>query len=144
LEEDIQEFIEEESLRRRDLFNNIFSGGRYLESSGYGRIELTETGSFSWTGYERLSPQILRTEWGNEGYITFNLGLSPGLRSQYTGVMSFNFVQGEKVQTVHFNYTLVEDGIRIVPVYDLDTIEDNIVGPQPRAIITISFRFLQG
>jgi hypothetical protein len=144
LEEDIQEFIEEESLRRRDLFNNIFSGGRYLESSGYGRIELTETGSFSWTGYERLSPRILRTEWGNEGYITFNLGLSPGLRSQYTGVMSFNFVQGEKVQTVHFNYTLVEDGIRIVPVYDLDTIEDNIVGPQPRAIITISFRFLQG
>jgi hypothetical protein len=41
-----------------------------------GRIELTETGSFSWRGYERLTPQILGSDWGEEGYLTFDLGLS--------------------------------------------------------------------
>jgi hypothetical protein len=144
LEEDIPEFIEEESLRRKDLFNAIFAGGQYLESPAYGRIELTETGSFSWRGYERLTPQILGSDWGEEGYLTFDLGLSSSLRSQYTGVLTFNFVQGERVNSAYFLYSLQSDGLRLVPIHDLETIEDNIVGKQSRAILTIFLRYLNG
>jgi len=142
LTEDIDQIIEEESLRQKELFQSIIEKGTLLESPSYGRIVFEETGAFQWTGYERLSPQVLNSSWGDRGFITFDKGIHSSLRSEYQGAITFNFQQGAQIHPSVFLYVLQPEGLRIVPVEDQRTIEDNVVGPQSRTLVSIFMRFL--
>ena len=130
----LEVIIENEKARRENEMKKL-SG--FYTSQNYGKLEITEEGYFSWTGYNAIVPFIIAQASGNAGTISFKYFLSRAVRknSQYDGVISFQFENVE--DSSDFMYKTNKDSIVLEPVAK-DCIENGVVNSRSN-ILTLFF-----
>jgi hypothetical protein len=138
LDKDVREVIEEERVRRENLYSILTEGGQTLSSSAYGSIELNKDKTFSWYRYQTLVPDIIPPEAETRGKISFNLFLSEELQKKYEGAVSFSFDGTPKDHSIAFLFTQESGGIRFVYV-PKDDIEDGVIKKENPFPIVIFF-----
>lgn len=136
--ENIEDIIIGEIERRETLYNSLLEAGTSYSSNAYGNIRMQFDGSFTWTDYDRLIPQIIPDGSDGNGKIKFDNFLSDNLGNEYTGVISFSFNYGEKLIPVIFLYTLADKKLRLTYVPKND-ITENIVRKKSTSPIVIAF-----
>jgi hypothetical protein len=139
IEEDLQEIVAAERERRLRELEGILSRGNGLVSTAFGRMEISDEGVVTWTGFDRLVPTILPATFGGTASIEFSLFLSDQLRGRYDGAMRMNLGSG---QSSVFLYTLVEDGLRLVFVPPNLVNEENVVSDEPISPVVMFYRFI--
>lgn len=117
---DVEDLIIQETERRAALFQTIYTQGPVFSSANYGTLSFSEEGKFSWTGYERLVPQVIPPLTAGTGQVVMGLFLAASLEDRYNGAFSFRFGgietaggAAEAGGTVHFMYTLDSQGLRM-------------------------------
>lgn len=136
--ENIEDIIIEETERREILYNSLLQAGTSFSSNAYGNIRMQFDGSFTWTDYDRLIPQIIPDGSDGTGKIKFNNFLSDNLGDEYTGVISFGFKFGDRIIPVIFLYTLLEKKLRLTYVPEND-ITNDIIRKKSISPIVIAF-----
>lgn len=134
----IEDIIKSETKRRETLYNSLLEIGASFSSNAYGNIKIQPNGSFTWIDYDRLIPQIIPNGSDGTGRIKFNKFLSPDIKDEYTGIISFNFKYGNSFITINFLYTLVDKKLRFTYVPEND-ITNNIVRKKSISPIVVSF-----
>lgn len=136
--ESIEDIIIAETERRETLYTSLFEAGTSFSSNAYGNIKMQFDGSFSWTDYGRLTPQIIPEGSDGTGKIRFDKFLSTALNNEYTGIISFNFKYGDAFIPINFLYTLENQKLRLTYVPEND-INKNIVRKKSISPIVIAF-----
>lgn len=111
LSKSIGDVIADEVLRRNELLETILSVGPKFSSSNYGTLQFHEDNTFTWNGYQKLSPSIIPTNSGNTGKVSFNYFLDASLGFTYDGAITFTFDKNSK--DVVFLYELEDGAIRL-------------------------------
>lgn len=137
---DIEELIEKETLRRKNIFELIYKRGNSLSSSAYGRIILNEDWGFRWSGYNKLSPGAIPSNASGYGHIDFKYHLSRKLAQKYDGIISFLFSNLTDESGINFLYKLSDEGIQLYYI-DNSIIEDLLVQREPSDPLIIFFFF---
>ena len=121
----VEDLIIQETARREELFNIIFSQGPAFTSHNYGTIIFSEDGSFTWTGNDLLIPQVLPASILGSGQIDMRLFISQSLSDRYLGAFTLHFkVLNRSDVDASFLYALDNQGFRLeyVPETSLDGI----------------------
>jgi hypothetical protein len=120
---DVDDIIIQETERRNALFRAIYNQGPVFTSTNYGTLAFSPDGTFAWTGYSLLIPQIIPARVMGGGAIDMRIFIGPTVASPYTGAFSLNFngIGGPGV-TVDFMYTIDDQGFRVeyVPPENID------------------------
>lgn len=114
LENPLDHYIDEEMERRKNVIGNFLSRGKYLTSALYGSIAFRDNGTFTWTGYINLVPEIIPFGYGNSGRIKIDYFLSDSLSTNYDGVFSFLFDRNSR--EIIFAYALTENGVHFTHI----------------------------
>jgi hypothetical protein len=123
---DTGDIIEQETTRRGDLFAAIYEEGPVFTSTYYGTLSFSGEGDFTWTGNDRLIPQLIPPYAAAYGSVDMDLYLAPDLRERYTGAFTLRFAsEGRGEIPVRFMYALDGQGLRIE--YAPDTSMDGIL-----------------
>ncbi|MCQ2590501.1 MAG: SH3 domain-containing protein [Treponema sp.] len=109
-EEDLAEVIKEEKQKRSDAYAKIVSRGPNYASSSYGNLMVKSSGSFSWTDYSLLVPNVISETAKEGGTISLKYGIGEKLKSQYDGVLTFKF---DGAGEVNFLFKTESDGLRL-------------------------------
>ena len=136
--EGIEDIIIAETERRETLYNSLLETGTSFSSNAYGKIKMQFDGSFIWSDYNRLTPQIIPDGSDGSGRIRFDKFLSSPLKEEFTGIMSFNFKYGDDLIPINFLYTLGDEKLRLTYVPEND-ITENIVRKKSISPIVIAF-----
>jgi len=139
--EGMEDIILKESERREALYTAFLEAGNSMSSNAYGTIKINIDGSFSWTGYDKLVPQIIPTGSNGSGKLRFEKFVGESLKEEFTGIISFYFNFGEKQIPVYFLYTLEEKKLRITYVPDKDINNLGIVTKKSISPVVIAFSF---
>jgi hypothetical protein len=107
----VDDLIVEENARRNSLYRRIYSQGPVFSSTNYGTLSLNANGSFTWQGFDMLTPQIVPSSAQGSGKAVMGLFLDSSLASRYAGAfyLQFNGVR----EPVSFLYNLDNQGFRI-------------------------------
>lgn len=140
---DLDTLIQEELLRREELYNTITEQGPVLTSSAYGTIELRSYPNFVWENFERLTPQVIAKGAGDSGVIDFTIFLTPELKERYSGALRFRFNSGNKDAVSSFLYEILDNGIRFTFVPE-DIIEENTINAALSSPVIIFFSYPEG
>ena len=136
IDPDIDLLIITEIERRARKFEDFISRGNTLTSSVYGTITLAPGGGFQWDGFDRLVPDVIGAAAGNSGIVDFQLHVSSELASTYDGTVSFLF---SGLETVHFLYTIQDQGVRFKLIQWDPESEDTLVEDEGNSPIVIFF-----
>jgi hypothetical protein len=111
---DVDDIIIQETERRNALFRTIYNYGPVFTSTNYGTLAFSPDGTFTWTGYSLLIPQVIPARVMGGGAIDMRLFIAPAVTSPYLGAFSldFNGIGGPGV-TVDFMYTIDDQGFRV-------------------------------
>jgi hypothetical protein len=109
----IEELIERERNIRDSIYEDFFLRGPVLSSSAYGTIVLNPDKTCSWTGFDKLIPAVIPREISGKGRIDFPYYISPGLKENYDGVITFYFTGYAPKAGVNFLYKKTENGVRL-------------------------------
>ena len=120
------------------MYTSLLETGTSFSSNAYGNIRMKFDGSFTWTDYKRLVPQIIPDGSDGTGKIRFDKFISGTLRDEYTDIISFNFKYGDRIIPINFLYTLIDKKLRLTYVPDND-INNNIVEKKSISPIVIAF-----
>jgi hypothetical protein len=125
LNADVADLIAQETERREAEFKAIFKHGPRFSSSNYGSLSFDENGTFVWTGFILLSPQVIPAGATGRGVVDMGVFLSSPLSRDYTGVFTLRFETSGAPVPVSFMYTIDAQGIRIehAPSSSLDGLE---------------------
>lgn len=138
IEEDINEVVATERIRRRQLLDQILDRGDTLISAAFGTMSIADDGTVAWEGYERLVPDILPRGFTGYARLEFSLYPDDEIRSRYDGALRMRTSSG---QIVNFLYAITSEGIRFVYVPD-NLIRDRIiVDEEPRSPVVMFYRF---
>ncbi|MDR0758692.1 MAG: SH3 domain-containing protein [Treponema sp.] len=107
---DVDDIIIQETERRNALFQAIYNQGPVFSSANYGTLSFSPEGTFTWTDYNLLTPQIIPARVMGGGSIDMGLFIAPSIAGPYQGAFSltFNGIGGPGV-TVDFLYTLGQE-----------------------------------
>ena len=119
----IEEIIAAEEERRSALLARFVMSGSNFSSTNYGDLFLLDDGTFSWTSYQRLVPQVIPAQSGERGRISFDTFANASVSSVYDGVVTFTFDRNNK--KVRFLYKLESNGIRLEET-TAATLKDNV------------------
>ena len=124
LSADVDDLIMQENARREAQFMIIYNQGPVFTSNNYGTITFTETGGFSWTGYDLLVPRLIPAESKGEGRAYMDLFLAPSFAERYNGAVTFRLSDVRSNNTMRFMYTIDTQGLRleVVPDYAVENI----------------------
>ena len=112
----LTEIMAREKERRTLLLEALIRRGPVLESSDTGVLSLSANGSFLWTGYDRLVPELIPAGLSGRGRVSMPLFLDPEARIPFTGAVRLSFVVDQaanQTHTVDFLYALEPDGVRM-------------------------------
>jgi hypothetical protein len=123
IEEDVEEVVERERDRRKELVTAFLSRGRDLASSAYGAIRLNEDGAFWWAGFERVPRGVFARDVTGTGRIDFAYHVASALRGAYAGAVSFVFDEYRPGEATVFLYNYVAGGLQLTRALPQD-IED--------------------
>lgn len=138
LASDVNDIIAQENSRREDQYKAIFRQGPVFTSNNYGTITLSQTGSFKWTGFNLLVPQLLSEETGGEGRVLMNLFLAPSFEQSNTGALTMRFTDIRPNISLRFIYSLDNQGIRLEVAPDY-AVEDNTVTRRSQSPMVLYF-----
>ena len=120
----VEDLIEQENARREALLYSIYSQGPVFSSNNYGTVVFTETGEFTWTGFDLLVPQVIPDGANGRGRSAMDLFLTPSFEQRYNGAVTLFFAgAGPRGETaVHFMYNIDNQGFRleVVPDYCIE------------------------
>jgi hypothetical protein len=132
---EVDDLIVQETTRREGAFKGIYAQGPAFTSNNYGTISFTETGKFTWTGFDLLVPQIVPASTPGRGTVVMDLFLAPGLQDRYNGAFTLRFGETEDSAgteaggadggtAARFMYTLDNQGFRIeyVPAANIEEV----------------------
>jgi len=114
--DNMDEIIAAEMDRREALYEKLMNEGKPYVSSAYGTIKFFGNREFSWNNYSRLVPQIIPEGTGNSGKLYFDVFISPDLKTDNDGVLTFGFDSGGKTNYVYFLYRLDGGKLRLTYV----------------------------
>ena len=106
----IENLILAETERRRAVYEQLLEFGTDFSSSNYGTLQFLENGTFIWSGYQRLVPDVIAENSGTTGTIEFCYFLDDSIRNAYDGVITFVFDRSKKRSS--FMYKMELDGLR--------------------------------
>jgi hypothetical protein len=122
---DVDDLVMQETARREGLYSVICSQGPVYTSTNYGTIIFSETGEFSWTGFDLLVPEVIPDTAADRGRVSLDLFLTPSFEDRYTGALTFHFAgaRGQEA-AVYFMYSLDLQGFRLeaVPEYCIEDV----------------------
>ena len=136
--ENINRHIQNEEERREQLLKNILETGSLFTSTAYGTLILDSNGRFTWENNRRLVPDIIPSDSGNQGKVTFTHFLGEGLRNRYDGVISFTF-DGRPGMPVHFLFAVQERGLRLVHAPQRIIEDDKVIRRESEVPLVIAF-----
>ncbi|MBP5746881.1 MAG: hypothetical protein J6W63_00775, partial [Treponema sp.] len=116
ISEDINAIVAAEKQRRIDTYEEVASKSENLSSSNYGKLSLSQDGTFHWTGFKLLVPSVISAGAKNGGTCSVKYAVSKDLSKSYDGVLSFKF-EGT-TDEVNFLYKMEADGIRLEAAND--------------------------
>jgi hypothetical protein len=121
----VDDLIDQENARRETLLYSIYSQGPVFSSNNYGTIVFSESGDFTWTGFDLLVPQVIPEEANGRGRIAVDLFLTPSFEGRYNGAFTLYFAGtgGRTGETaVHCMYSMDNQGFRleVVPDYCIE------------------------
>ncbi|MDR2193087.1 MAG: SH3 domain-containing protein [Treponema sp.] len=108
----LDDIILQENARRSALFMRIYNQGPLFSSANYGTLTMNRNGSFSWSGFELLTPHIIPAFVQGTGKVMMKLYLDSSLEQRYTGAFTLQF-NGETVSEVDFLYSFESQGLRM-------------------------------
>jgi hypothetical protein len=122
LSADVDDLILQENGRRETQFMTIYNQGPVFTSNNYGTITFTESGGFSWTGYDLLVPQLIPSDTKGEGRVSMDLFLAPSFAERYNGAVTLRFSDIRSNNIIRFMYTIDSQGLRleVVPDYAVE------------------------
>jgi hypothetical protein len=120
---DVEDLIVQENTRRENQYKTIYNQGPVFTSSNYGTISFAENGTFTWTSYELLVPQLISSQTSGTGRVQMDIFISTSLAERYTGAFTLHFTDINYNNLARFMYIIDNNGMRLeaVPEY---TIED--------------------
>ncbi|MDR0475735.1 MAG: SH3 domain-containing protein [Treponema sp.] len=122
----IDDIIVQETARREELFNIIYSRGPAYASHNYGTLAFLEGGRFNWTDYELLIPELIPASAIGSGHVEIKFFLSDLMSSRYDGVFTLGFNGADDSTTeLDFMYTLDSQEFRLE--YVPETSRDGIM-----------------
>jgi len=107
----VKELTEREIKRRNAQFKDLLDLGEIFENTYYGILKIADDQSFLWTGYNQLTPTLIKEKAGNVGTIAFNVFPSKDISFSQTGIITFLFQA--LPQHVYFMYQLTKKGVRL-------------------------------
>ena len=111
LKEDPQDLVQAEITRRNDALQTLVTTGPVFNSVNYGILQFLEGGRFHWSGYQVLSPAIIPRGAGNSGSVAIRYFISTKLKTEYMGILSFQFDGGG--DWIDFFYTVSKQGVKL-------------------------------
>jgi len=135
--EEIAEIREMEQERRAALYDELVNSGPLFNSNAYGEIEFMEDRQFVWRRLERLVPSIVPYSSYRDGVVSMDYFLSEDLRSDYTGVLAFEFDQ-DPLTPIFFLYTLEENALRLEYIPKRN-IEEKVVQQRSSSRLIMAF-----
>jgi len=119
-----EEIINNELKRREAKIAEIARTSPEFNSANFGVLKILNGGQFIWSGYNVISPSIIPSGAGASGKVSIGGFLTAKLKSDYDGVLCFNF---EKAETpIFFMYSISSKGLRLEAVDNVN-ITENIV-----------------
>jgi hypothetical protein len=114
LPDDVDEIAKQESTRRDQLYNIIFSQGPVFTSNNYGTITFREGRGFIWEGYDLLVPRTIPESADGRGTIAMDLFLDPSITDR-NGAFTLRFAgrSGGQAAVLRCMYSLDSQGFRI-------------------------------
>ena len=110
----VDELIAQESSRRDRQIGTIFNHGPVFTSSNYGTINFRRNGSFSWAGFDKLTPQYIPESIEGDGTILMNLFLGDSLKDYYNGAFTMRFINtGGRPFLLYCMYVIDNQGFRL-------------------------------
>jgi hypothetical protein len=121
---DVDDLIIQENARRDVQFKTIYNQGPIFTSNNYGTIAFSENGSFTWTDYDLLVPQLISSQTAGRGRVYMDIFISPSLAERYTGAFTFHFTDISANNVVRFMYIIDNNGMRLeaVPEYAIEDV----------------------
>jgi hypothetical protein len=135
---DVDDLIMQENARRETVFHSIYSQGPVFTSNNYGTIVFSEDGTFNWTSYDLLVPQVIPAQADGAGRVAMDLFLTPSFESLYNGACTFYFAAAGGEIPAHFMYILDSQGLRLEAAPDY-AIEDSTVTRRDSAPVVLYF-----
>ncbi|MBP5695535.1 MAG: SH3 domain-containing protein, partial [Treponema sp.] len=105
-----------EKKRRTDDYEKLAERAANLSSTSYGKLSLSQDGTFRWTGFKLLVPSVISAGAKNAGTCSVKYAVSKELSGSYDGVLTFKF-EGT-TDEVNFLYKMEADGIRLEAAND--------------------------
>ncbi len=124
IEVPIEEYIEAESARREEIYQQLLDFGPNYQSDNYGTLNFESGQRFTWGGYDRLVPSVVPASASALGRVELGLFLERSLGEQFDGALQFLFSGASTPAS--FAYAIEPLGIRLVWIPP-DDIEDRLV-----------------
>jgi hypothetical protein len=106
----LDDLIEQETMRRDDVWAALLAYGTTWRSTYYGRLSFEPDKNVSWTGFDRLVPQYISNLALPSGRVTLSLFLDSSLESIYSGAFTIHLNNiGGGTSHAHFLYAVEED-----------------------------------
>lgn len=109
-EEDLAQIIKDEKDKRSNTYLKIVSRGPNYVSSSYGNLNVNSKGTFNWTNYDLLVPNVIPSSANAGGSILLKYGIAEKLKASYDGVLTFKF---DGAGEVNFLFKTEADGLRL-------------------------------
>lgn len=112
LPSEVPDIITQELGRRDALFEILYIQGPHYTSTNYGSLTLGAKGTFTWSDYDLLIPEVIPSAALGNGTVDMGLFLDLSLTDRYDGALSFRF-SGAGGPAANFLYTLEAQGLRL-------------------------------
>ncbi|MCX7788581.1 MAG: SH3 domain-containing protein [Spirochaetes bacterium] len=124
---DVEDIIQKEKERREKLLTSFLEKGQILRSSGFGEITLRSDGTFQWTDFDRLIPNVLGSGVRGTGRIEFSTFQDRSIQGEYDGSLTFLFDGGTTGKNrATFLYKFTDGGVRFLHIPQANIRENTI------------------
>ena len=138
VKDDVAQVVAAEQQRRTDLYNGLLKNGAVLSSDAYGTIHLQPDMRFTWDGFSKLVPTLVRPDVKGRGTVDFSLHAAKGIASDFDGVITFIFDEYPKAG-LSFLYKGAGGGLRFTSL-GRDSVQDLFVTQPSQTPVVIFFR----
>ena len=114
LTESVENIVNQERERRKNLFQILYVRGPDFTSANYGTLSLKENGDFVWDGIDLLPEEIISGPVVGSGSMDMDYSLSGEMAERYTGALAMRFNSpGGNGSSLVFAYILDTQGLRL-------------------------------
>ena len=136
LSANIDDLLSKEKKRRASEFAKIVNLSSRYESSNYGTLLFSPSGTFGWKNFSLLVPSVISENAKENGRVQIEYFLSDSLKSSYDGILTFRFSGQEK--EVNFLYKLTSSGLRLEDASKAN-IKNNVVSSRGTSPLILFF-----